>query len=407
MGRIYSTHNYFLYMAELNLRDIPRIAIDKPVLTYGIIFSILFSYILYSGVGDRHLYVFLIGLGLGISLFQAAFGFTGGWRNFIEKRDSKSLRAQIIMLGLAVIIFSYFINSKSFFYDGTMIGSIAPVGVSVLVGSFIFGFAMQLGGGCGSGTLFTAGSGNIKMVITLIFFIIGSLIGSYHFEFWANLPSFKPVSLLNIFSKINTILIQLSVLGLIYYLISKMEFNRNNKINHNDIISNPSHSLIRGPWPLLWGSISLVFFSFLMLQVAGHPWSVTFAFGLWGAKIASFLGVEVSSWTYWQLEYPSTALENSVLADPTTVSNIGIILGALIGSALSGKITKFTSVNKKLVLAAVIGGLFMGYGARLAFGCNIGALFGGIASGSLHGWVWFLFAFLGSIVGVKFRKYFY
>ena len=394
-------------MAELNLRDIPRIAIDKPVLTYGVIFSILFSYILYSGVGDRHLYVFLIGLGLGISLFQAAFGFTGGWRNFIEKRDSKSLRAQIIMLALAVLIFSFFINSKSLFYDGTMIGAIAPVGVSVLVGSFIFGFAMQLGGGCGSGTLFTAGSGNIKMVITLIFFIIGSLIGSYHFEFWANLPSFKPVSLLNIFSKINTVLIQLSVLGLIYYLISKMEFNRNNKINHNDIISNPSHSLIRGPWPLLWGSISLVFFSFLMLQVAGHPWSVTFAFGLWGAKIASFLGVEVSSWTYWQLEYPSTALENSVLADPTTVSNIGIILGALIGSALSGKITKFTSVNKKLVLAAVIGGLFMGYGARLAFGCNIGALFGGIASGSLHGWVWFLFAFLGSIVGVRFRKYFY
>ena len=59
-----------------------------------------------------HLYVFLIGLGLGISLFQAAFGFTGGWRNFIEKRDSKSLRAQLIMLALAVIVFSIFINSK-------------------------------------------------------------------------------------------------------------------------------------------------------------------------------------------------------------------------------------------------------------------------------------------------------
>ena len=36
-----------------------------------------------------------------------------------------------------------------------------------------------------------------------------------------------------------------------------------------------------------------------------------------------------------------------------------------------------------------------------------GPIFGGIASGSLHGWVWFLFAFLGSIVGVKFRRYFY
>ena len=164
---------------------------------------------------------------------------------------------------------------------------------------------------------------------------------------------------------------------------------------------------MRGPWPLLWGSVSLVFFSFLMLQAAGHPWSVTFAFGLWGAKIASAIGVDVASWSYWQLEYPSTALENSVLADPTTVSNIGIILGALIGSSLSGKISKFSSVNKKLIMAAVLGGLFMGYGARLAFGCNIGALFGGIASGSLHGWVWFLFAFLGSVVGVKLRKYFY
>ncbi len=55
----------------------------------------------------------------------------------------------------------------------------------------------------------------------------------------------------------------------------------------------------------------------------------------------------------------------------------------------------------------MIGGFFMGYGARLAFGCNIGALFGGIASGSMHGWVWFLFAFIGSYFGVKARKFFY
>ena len=391
----------------MNLQKTQSLNIDKPVILYGISVFLIFSYILISAIGDRHFYVFLIGVGLGLSLYQAAFGFTGGWRNFIEKRDSKSLRAQLIMLALAVVVFSIFINSKSFIYDGTMIGAIAPVGTSVVIGSFIFGLAMQLGGGCGSGTLFTAGSGNLKMVITLVFFIIGSLLGSYHFEFWTNLPSLGGFSLLNSFSKIQTILIQLSLLTLIYIYISRLDFKYNNKIKHSDISSNSTHNFMRGPWPLLWGSISLVFFSFLMLQAAGHPWSVTFAFGLWGAKIASAIGIDVASWSYWQLEYPSTALENSVLADPTTVSNIGIILGALIGSALSGKISKFSSVNKKLIMAAVLGGLFMGYGARLAFGCNIGALFGGIASGSLHGWVWFLFAFLGSIVGVKFRRYFY
>jgi len=366
-------------MSSLNLK------IDKPVLIYGILISILFSFILFNNIGERHLYVFIIGIGLGVSLYHASFGFTGGWRNFIEKRDSRFLRSQLIMLGLAVIIFSVFINSKSFIYDGKMIGAIAPVSISVIVGSFIFGFAMQLGGGCGSGTLFTAGSGNLKMIITLVFFILGSLIGSYHFDFWTKLPSIGSISLLDYFSKIQTILIQLILLSTLYYLISKLDFNKNQKINHRDItITTSPFNFPKGPWPLILGSISLVFFSFFMMQVAGHPWSVTFAFGLWGAKIANFIGINVELWTYWQLSYPSIALENSVLADPTTVSNIGIVLGALIASAFSEKIIKFSKINKKLIVAAMLGGFLMGYGARLAFGCNIGALFGGIASGSLH-----------------------
>ena len=45
----------------------------------------------------------------------------------------------------------------------------------------------------------------------------------------------------------------------------------------------------------------------------------------------------------------------------------------------------------------------MGIGARLAFGCNIGAMLGGIVSGSLHGWVWLIFAFLGSYLVLKMR----
>ena len=380
--------------------------VNKSVLIYGFLVSILFSYILFQNIGERHLYVFLIGVGLGITLYHASYGFTGGWRNFIEKRDSRFLKSQLIMLGLAVIVFSIFINSKSFIYDGTMIGAIAPISISVVVGSFIFGFAMQLGGGCGSGTLFTAGSGNLKMIITLIFFIFGSLMGSYHFDFWTKLPSAGSISLLDTFSKVQTILMQLGLISILYFFISKLD--RNKDINNREIIASETvFYLVKGPWPLIWGAVLLVFFNFLMMQVAGHPWSVTFAFGLWGAKMAHFVGLDVESWSYWQLTYPSIALENSVLADPTTVSNIGIILGALIASSLSGGINKISRINSKLVLAAMLGGFLMGYGARLAFGCNIGALFGGIASGSLHGWVWFLFAFLGSVIGVKFRKFFY
>jgi uncharacterized membrane protein YedE/YeeE len=196
----------------------------------------------------------------------------------------------------------------------------------------------------------------------------------------------------------------LTVLYVIVFTIDK----KNNKIvNHNNIFKFTSSNLLRDPWPLFAGSALLVFFSFLMLHAAGHPWSVTFSFGLWGAKIAALFGFDIASWDYWQLSYPAIALENSLLADPTTVSNLGIILGALIASALAGNFINQAPINKKLIYAAVIGGFFMGYGARLSFGCNIGALFGGIASGSMHGWVWFLFAFIGSYFGVKARKFFY
>ena len=64
-------------------------------------------------------------------------------------------------------------------------------------------------------------------------------------------------------------------------------------------------------------------------------------------------------------------------------------------------------IRTKIIFAAMLGGFFMGFGARLAFGCNIGALFSGIASGSLHGWIWFLFAFIGTYFGVKLRRLFY
>jgi len=340
-------------------------------------------------------------------LYHASFGFTGGWRNFIEKSDSSALRAQFLMLAFAILLFSGFLNSKSLFYENTIIGSIAPTNISVIIGSFIFGLAMQLAGGCGSGTLFTLGGGNTKMFITLIFFIVGSLVGTYNFTFWLDLPSLGNISLLERFGIINTVLMQLIFIGFLYLLCSFIDKKRNTVLNHSDIFLSSGFNAIKGPWPLFLGAIFLAILNFLMLNIAGHPWSVTFAFGLWGAKIADFVGIDVASWAFWNFNYPKIALKNSIFADHTSISNIGVILGAVIASSFAGSFSQKTKINYKIILAAIIGGFFMGFGARLAFGCNIGALFSGIASGSLHGWAWFLFAFIGAYFGVKARRWFY
>lgn len=51
-------------------------------------------------------------------------------------------------------------------------------------------------------------------------------------------------------------------------------------------------------------------------------------------------------------------------------------------------------------------GVLMGYGARIANGCNIGAYFSGVASFSLAGWAWAALALGGTLVGVRLRPFF-
>jgi uncharacterized membrane protein YedE/YeeE len=284
--------------------------------------------------------------------------------------------------------------------------ALAPFGISVLVGAFLFGIGMQLGGGCGSGTLFTVGQGQVDMLITLAFFIIGATIGSAHLHWWLALPSLGTLSLIGTFGWIPALVIQVTCLIILYAWSQRMERQRYGRVKTLWVRSGRikfTDQLLFGPWPLWWGVVGLGVFNLLTLVIGGHPWSITFAFGLWGAKIWSALGGDVLAWPYWSTGYPAQALSQSALADDTSIMDFGIILGAVLAAALAGKFAPAEALRWTRILAAVSGGLLLGYGARLAFGCNIGGLVAGMASGSLHGWLWLVAGFTGSLVGVRFR----
>ena len=381
--------------------------IDKSGLILGmtlLICGLIFLLISYS---LKHSLLLIIGFGLGVSLYHAAFGFTGSWRNYIIEKKGNGIRSQLFAIALAILLILPFLDNESLF-GSKIIGTFGPIGISVVIGSFLFGIGMQLGGGCGSGTLYTLGGGNSRMLITLIFFILGSLLGTLHLPWWLSLPSFGIISLSTYMSTIQTIVVQWIMLGFIAFITIYYEKRHNKEISK--IYSKPDKSIIsvflQGSWPLLWGGIALALLNMANLFVAGHPWSVTFAFGLWGAKIATLLGFNVSLWEFWTWAYPSQALQQSILNDSVSLTNIGLIIGAFIASSLAGKISSKINISLRSLLAAIIGGILMGYGARLAFGCSIGAFFSGIASGSLHGWLWFGFAFLGTYFGVKLRPSF-
>lgn len=86
--------------------------------------------------------------------------------------------------------------------------------------------------------------------------------------------------------------------------------------------------------------------------------------------------------------------------------DLGIMVGALVASALAGAFIVHLKVPLRLTAGAVVSGILMGYGVRIAFGCNIDAYFDGIASFSLHGWPLGGMAILGTAVGLRLRPLF-
>lgn len=380
---------------------------QKPLIIAGVIVGfILLVYLSITQTTAQPL-LFAIGLLLGYTLFHARFGFTSAFRRLMSVGNGQAMRSHMLMLAVAVTLFAPILAYGTTIFGGSVAGYVSPVGVSLLVGAFVFGIGMQLGGGCASGTLYAVGGGRSVMFITFIFFVIGATIGAYHLPFWTEeMPSFAPFSLATStgLGYSGAWVLSLVLFALIAWVTLVVE----KKTKAPKMAPVPTESgwrrIFRGSWPLFAAAIVLAILNALTLLTRGQPWGITSAFSLWGSKIASNFGVDVANWGYWQ-GANAVALNASIFADSTTVMNIGIIIGAFIASAAGG-LFKFTQITLGNFAASVIGGLMMGYGARLAFGCNIGAYFGGIASFSAHGYIWGIMAMAGTFLALYLRPLF-
>ncbi|WP_197426572.1 MULTISPECIES: YeeE/YedE family protein [Hyphomicrobiales] len=336
----------------------------------------------------------LVGGGLGFVLFQATFGFAGSFRAALEQRDFSGFRAQALALALTSAVFFPLLAQGNVF-GLALAGFVTPIGVSFVIGAVLFGAGMQIGGGCASGTLFALGGGNARLVMTLAFFVFGSAVGAAHLGFWWPLPRWNSGTMQDWLGWPAALAVHLAIFGAVMRAIPAPSPTRRR----------PSlRSLVLEPWPLAWGAFGLAAMSVATLLLAGRPWGETAGFTLWGSKIAGAIGFDPGSWPYWQGQQAS--LSASLFADITSVMDFGIVAGAMLAAGLSARFAVRSGGGARAWLAAALGGFLMGYGARLSDGCNIGAYFSALASGSLSGWVWVAAAFLGSIIGLRLRPIF-
>lgn len=217
-------------------------------------------------VNWRQAALFLVGAGAGIVLYHAAFGFTSSWCVFISDRRGAGLRAQMLMLAITCAVFFPILASGTVFGQQVR-GSVSPVGVGV----FIFGIGMQLGGGCASGTLFSVGGGSTRMLITLFFFIIGSVVGTAHMGWWTAQPAFAATSLVSTMGPWLGLAASLVVFGAIAWMTTVFEKQRHGQLV-DDTKPARGPRWLTGPWPLVAGAIGLAIVNIATLTIGGRPW---------------------------------------------------------------------------------------------------------------------------------------
>ncbi|MBI3285618.1 MAG: YeeE/YedE family protein [Burkholderiales bacterium] len=346
----------------------------------------------------------LLGAALGLTLQHAAFGFTSAYRRLIVARDSRGVQAQLLMLGAATLLFAPALAAGSVF-GRAVGGAMAPLGWQVAAGAFLFGVGMQLGNGCGSGTLYTLAGGSVRMLATLAAFVAGSFGASLQMDWWQTLPAWEPVALGAALGWPAGVALQIGFLCLLWVFLERWR-RPTRPTPPKPERATDWRIVLTGPWPLMAGGLVLALLNDMTLLIAGHPWTITWAFALWGAKIAVWSGWNPASSEFWQGDFQQAALQGGVLDDITSVMDIGLLAGALCGAALAGNFALRWRMTPRALLAAILGGLLMGYGARIAYGCNVGAFFSGVASTSLHGWLWIAAALPGNSLGVRLRPWF-
>jgi uncharacterized membrane protein YedE/YeeE len=345
---------------------------------------VAFFILLLWSVSARQALLFAIGIGMGAALAGARFGFTTGWRQLIESKDPRGVTGQIVLLALAAMMA---IPLLARFPELT--AALGPPSISLLIGAFVFGLTMQIADGCGSGTLYKAGLGISLNMAILPLFAIGSFLGSVHLGDWLSLGQTEPVGLVHALGAQKAL--AATLFGLLVALILVRWW------------VGKGRSWLDKKW--LWGAVALAVLATLNLVIAGQPWGVVYGFGLWAAKVA-----HAANWfdptgnLFWSQEGNAGILAQSVLLDVTSITNIGILAGALWVSANASPGQKPLTTRQWII--GLGAGFLMGYSSRLAFGCNIGAMLSGVSTGSLHGWLWIPLAFAGTLIGVRIRRHY-
>src|SRR5690242_20912200 len=284
------------------------------------------------------------GFGLGVAFLKAEFSYTASWRRFLTRGEAGGLLGGLIVIAVcAVVVIPVAALVPKYG------GAIGPLGPSLVIGALVFGIGMQLANGCGSGTLYTVGGGSGRMLVTLLFFVVGSVFGSLSLPSFLALGGIDPILASDYRGAWGGLAVTLASIAFFASVFIAIARKRGGAYK-------PSRNYVIGGFAISILCVAVFF-------AGGHPWSVTFGYTVWGAKAATALGFDLSHAPFWQWPGPKHALTDSVLSDTSSLTDFGMLFGAMAAAAATKPFAASAWPPAKSLLAAGIGGLLMGWGA--------------------------------------------
>ncbi len=382
---------------------------------------------------SQDLKLFLItGLALGYILSRSRYGFAGGVKRIYMTGEGSLSRALLVMFLISIIgaagshygAFSKGAVAAFEAAEGDMVipgtGFVAPAGISTIIGGFLFGIGMMLGGGCASGTLTDSGEGSARAWIATVFFAVGGMLGHALLPWWNTKGPGKSagvvVYLPQKFGYFGAVLISLIGLLILFAIVQAYEAKRRKAGTAVDEVYEGSekqldidkvnslfskeayHKLFVERWSFLTGGVLIAMMFIFIMNTTGSSWGASGPYTFWGVWALDKIGMAPKGEAFTGVV---EIARNGLMNHPVHVRNIGIILGSTIAMLLAGRFKFDFNFKFKDAALYALGGILMGVGAKIGGGCNVGALYSGIANFSLSGWVFLVALVFGGIVGLK------
>lgn len=408
----------------------------QAVVGFIILLSLFYFGYHLSGKSMKLAYSLLGGFLLGYSLTRSRFGFAGGIKRIYVRGEGSLSKALLVGFAMLTLIYgtaqwiastkgaipSYLAKAGEAIIPGTQ--NVYMTNIGTVVGAFIFGVGMIIAGGCASGTLADLGEGEGHAIIAFPMFILGTIPGHYLRAVIDRNPIGKVgvrAYLPDYFGYFGAILVTLLGLFVLYVIVRKYERMRKKEgtyldpksdyedfekevtdsVETNSLLWSIYHKLFVERWSFLTGAAVLGTVSTGLFIFNNKAWGVTSAFTHIAVWFLGLFGIHFEDKSFNSVY---KAIEGGILADSGVILDIGIVFGSFIAFLLAGRFKLNLRFNNKNTLLFAFGGLCMGFGARLAKGCNIGALYSSLPNFSISAWVFLIFISLGAVFSLKVFK---